>query len=229
VVSGVGVVIRVRNAAPYVAEAVAGVLDQTHPPAEVIIVDGGSTDGSIEALAPYASRIRVVPQRREGLGGAAQDGIDATDKPIIAFQDADDIWPRDRLKAMVDALSANGGWAGVMGRVEHFVSPDIPPEDAKGFVLPEGAQPGAGLPSLVLRREALERAGEFREGLWAGEYIEWYDRATAAGLVIAPVDILCLRRRVHLSNFTRSEASRRGYLQALQVVMARRRAGQSPG
>jgi glycosyltransferase involved in cell wall biosynthesis len=152
VVSGVGVVIRVRNAAPYVAEAVASVLDQTHPPAEVIIVDGGSTDGSIEALAPYASRIRVLQQRREGLGGAAQDGIDATGEPIIAFQDADDIWPPDRLRAMVDALSANSGWAGVMGRVEHFVSPDIPPEEAKGFVVPEGAQPGAGLPSLVLRR-----------------------------------------------------------------------------
>ncbi len=227
--SGVGVVIRVRNAAPYVAEAVASVLDQTHPPAEVIIVDGGSTDGSIGELATYARRIRVLPQRRDCLGGAAQDGIDATGEPIIAFQDADDIWPPDRLRAMVDALSANSGWTGVMGRVEHFVSPDIPPEEAKGFVVPEGAQPGAGLPSLVLRREALELAGEFREGLWAGEYIEWYDRATAAGLVIAPVDTLCLLRRVHLSNFTRSEASRRGYLQALQVVMARRRAGQSPG
>lgn len=227
--SGVGVVIRVRNAAPYVFEAVASVLGQTCPPAEVVIVDGDSTDGSIEALAPLADRIRVVPQRRDGLGGAAQDGIDATDKPIIAFQDADDIWPPGRLEAMVSALASNPDWAGVMGRVEHFVSPDIPPEEAKGFVIPQGPQPGAGLPSLVLRREALDRAGGFREGLWAGEYIEWYDRATAAGLVIAPVDILCLRRRVHLSNFTRSEASRRGYLQALQVVMTRRRAGQSPG
>jgi len=228
-VSGVGVVIRVRNAAPYVLEAVSSVLDQTTPPAEVIIVDGGSTDGSIEVLAPLADRIRVIPQKREGLGGAAQDGIDATSQPVIAFQDADDIWPSGRLEAMACALAANPTWAGVMGRVEHFVSPDIPPEESKGFALPEGPQPGAGLPSLVLRREALGRAGGFREGLWAGEYIEWYDRAVGAGLVIAPVDILCLRRRVHLSNFTRSEASRRGYLQALQVVMARRRGGQSAG
>lgn len=227
-VSGVGVIIRVRNAEPYVAEALASVLEQTQPPAEVVIVDGGSTDGSMNALAPFADRIRVVSQARDGLGGAAQDGIDATDQPIIAFQDADDIWPPDRLRAMLQALEAHPGWGGVMGRVEHFVSPDVPPERAGSFALPVGPQPGAGLPSLVLRREALDRAGGFREGLWAGEYMEWQDRATHAGVQIGHVDTLCLRRRVHLSNFTRSESSRRGYLQALQVVLARRRADQPP-
>lgn len=226
--TGVGVVIRVRNAEAYVAEAVASVLAQARPPAEVIVVEGGSTDRSMEALAPYADRIRVIPQRREGLGGAAQDGIDATDQPLIAFQDADDIWPADRLDQMVRALEANADWGGVMGRVEHFISPDLPPERAGGFALPSGPQPGVGLPSLVLRREALERAGGFREGLWAGEYMEWQDRATRAGVRIGHVDTVCLRRRVHLSNFTRSETSRRGYLQALQVVVARRRADQSP-
>jgi glycosyltransferase involved in cell wall biosynthesis len=226
VVSGVGVVIRVRNAVPYVTEAVASVLDQTLPPAEVIIVDGDSTDGSIESLAPYASRIRVIPQRRQGLGGAAQDGIDALGSPIIAFQDADDIWPGERLQAMVQALDSHAEWGGVMGRVEHFISPEIPAEQAASFTIPAGPQPGVGLPSLVLRRAALDRAGGFREGLWAGEYMEWQDRATRAGVPIGHVDTLCLRRRVHLSNFTRSETSRRGYLQALQCVVARRRGDQ---
>lgn len=222
-VSGVGVVIRVRNAEPYVTEAVASVLEQSHPPAEVVIVDGGSTDRSMEVLAPYRDRIRIIRQRREGLGGAAQDGIDATCQPIIAFQDADDIWPAERLVAMLHALDANLDWGGVMGRVEHFISPDVPAERAGGFALPVGPQPGVGLPSLVLRREAIDRAGEFREGLWAGEYMEWQDRAVRAGVRIGHVETLCLRRRVHLTNFTRSEASRRGYLQALQHVVARRR------
>lgn len=225
--NGVGVVIRLRNAASYVAEAVSSVLDQTQPSDDVVIVDGGSTDGSVEALAPYASRIRVVQQRREGLGGAAEDGIDATDKPIIAFQDADDIWPPDRLRAMLQALEAHPDWGGVMGRVEHFISPDVPPERAGSFALPVGPQPGVGLPSLVLRREAINRAGGFREGLWAGEYMEWQDRANRAGVHVGHVDTLCLHRRVHLSNFTRSETSRRGYLQALQCIVARRRGDQS--
>lgn len=226
--SGVGVVIRVRNAEPYVSEAVASVLEQSHPPAEVVIVDGGSTDRSIEALAPHGDRIRIIQQRRAGLGGAAQDGIDSTSQPIIAFQDADDIWPVDRLGEMLKALDANLDWGGVMGRVEHFISADVPPERAGSFALPVGPQRGVGLPSLVLRRQAIERAGEFREGLWAGEYMEWQDRATRAGVHIGHVETLCLRRRVHLTNFTRSEASRRGYLQALQHVVARRRGDKPP-
>ena len=227
-VIGVGVVIRVRNAEPYVAEAVASVLEQSVPPVDVVIVDGGSTDRSMEALAPYADRVRIIQQRRDGLGGAAQDGIDATVQPIIAFQDADDIWPVDRLGAMLRALDTHAEWGGVMGRVDHFISPDIPAERAGRFALPGAPQPGGGLPSLVLRREALELAGGFREGLWAGEYMEWQDRAMRAGVHIGHIDTICLRRRVHLSNFTRSEASRRGYLQALQVVVARRRSGQAP-
>ena len=225
--SGVGVVIRVRNAEPYVTEAVASVLGQTSASDQVVIVDGGSTDRSIEVLAPFEGRIRIIMQRRDGLGGAAQDGIDATDRPIIAFQDADDIWPEGRLNAMLQALGTHAEWGGVMGRVEHFISPDIPADRARNFALPAGPQPGVGLPSLVLRREALDLAGGFCEGLWAGEYMEWQDRATRAGVHIGHIDTICLRRRVHLGNFTRSETSRRGYLRAPQVVVARRR-GDAP-
>ena len=224
--SGVGVVIRVRNAEPYVAEAVASVLNQAPSPIDVVIVDGGSSDRSMEVLATFGTRLRIIAQRREGLGGAAQDGIDATGQPIIAFQDADDIWPEGRLRAMLEALDHHPEWGGVMGRVEHFISPELPPHATQGFVLPVGSQPGAGLPSLVLRREALERAGGFGEGLWAGEYLEWHDRAVSAGVRIGVIDTVCLRRRVHLTNFTRSEASRHGYLKALQAVIARRRGSQ---
>lgn len=226
--SGVGVVIRVRNAEPYVAEAVASVLNQAPSPIDVVIVDGGSSDRSMEVLATFGTRLRIIAQRREGLGGAAQDGIDATGQPIIAFQDADDIWPEGRLRAMLEALDHHPEWGGVMGRVEHFISPDVPAERAGSFALPLGPQRGVALPSLVLRREAIDRAGGFREGLWAGEYMEWQDRATGAGVRIGHLDMVCLRRRVHLSNFTRSETSRRGYLQALQHVVARRRADQPP-
>ena len=221
--SEVGVVIRTFDAARYLAASLESVIAQTRPPAEIVAVDGGSTDGTLEILATFGDRVRVVAQRRRGLAGAAQDGVDAIKRPMVAFQDADDLWPRDRLAEMVGRLESHNEWDGVMGRVEHFVSPELPAEDAARFEIPVGPQPGAGLPSLLVRRSVFDRSGEFLDGLSAGEYLEWLDRATRANVRIEPVETICLRRRVHLHNFTRRPESKRDYLRAVQAVMARRR------
>lgn len=226
--SDVGVVMRTLNSARYVAESVESVLSQSAPPGEVVVVDGGSTDQTLEILASFSDLVRVVPQRRRGLAGAAQDGVDAITLPIIAFQDSDDLWPHERLHGMRVALEQHPEWDGVMGRVEHFVSPELAPQDACRFEVPLGLQPGAGLPSLVVRRSAFGRAGEFLDGLSAGEYLEWFDRAVRAGVHIEPVETLCLRRRVHLDNFTRRPESRRDYLRAVREVMARNRGSSGP-
>ena len=221
--SDVGVVMRTLNSVRYVAASVESVLSQSVPPGDIVVIDGGSTDGTLDILASFGDRVRVVQQRRRGLAGAAQDGVDAVSLPLVAFQDSDDLWPRDRLRDMLAALDQHPEWDGVMGQVEHFVSPDLAPEDAARFEVPEGPQPGVGLPSMVVRRSAFGRAGELLDGLSAGEYIEWSDRAIRAGVRIEPVATLCVLRRVHLHNFTRRPESKQDYLRAIREVMARRR------
>jgi error-prone DNA polymerase len=96
-------------------------------------------------------------------------------------------------------------------------------EERRAFAVPAGPQPGAGLPSLVVRRTAFDRAGEFLDGLNSGEYLEWSDRAAQNGVRIEAVETLCLHRRVHLNNFTRRPESKRDYLRALHAVLSRRR------
>ena len=219
----VGVVIRTRNSARYVSESVQSVLDQSLPPTEVVVVDYASTDGTLALLETFKPEIRVIPQQRKGLAGAAQDGVDALSTPLLAFQDSDDIWPLERTAQMVQALEENPEFDGVMGRVAHFISPELSPEEAALFDVPEGPQPGAGLPSLLVRRDVFKKAGELLDGLSAGEYFEWLDRIVAAGLRIEPIDALALHRRVHLNNFTRSASSKQDYLRAVRTVMARRR------
>lgn len=226
--SGVGVVMRTLNSARYVAASIESVLSQSVPPGDVVVIDGGSTDGTLDIVASFGDRVRVVRQRRRGLAGAAQDGVDAVSLPLVAFQDSDDLWPRERLRDMLAALDHHPEWDGVMGQVEHFVSPDLAPEDASRFEVPEGPQPGVGLPSMVVRRSAFGRAGELLDGLSAGEYIEWSDRAIRAGVRIEPVATLCVLRRVHLHNFTRRPESKQDYLRAVREVMARRRVPNGP-
>jgi glycosyltransferase involved in cell wall biosynthesis len=226
-VSDVGVVIRTRNAERYLADSIRSVLEQTLAASEIVVVDGDSTDGTLEVLASFGDSIRTVRQRRRGLAGAAQDGVDALTSPIVAFQDADDLWPSSRLEAMASRLVADPSLDGVMGRVEHFISPELPEEETRRFEIPDGPQPGAGLPSLLVRRTAFDRAGEFLDGLSAGEYLEWLDRAARAGVRIEAVETIALRRRVHLWNFTRSPESKRDYIRAVREVMARRRTDQA--
>lgn len=101
----VSVVIPVYNGAAYVAEAVRSSLEQTTPPREVIVVDDGSTDGTIEALAPYLSQIRLLRLSRGGLAVARNTGAQVASGRYIALMDADDIMLSTRIEAQANALS----------------------------------------------------------------------------------------------------------------------------
>lgn len=223
----IGVVIRAHDVVAYLAAAIESVLDQSPPPTEVVVVDDGSTDGSGGVADSFSPRVRVVHQSRRGPGGAVNGGLVHLSSELIAFQDGDDLWTEGRLESMSAALLAEPRWDGVMGRVQHFASEDLTPEEAARFAIPEEPQPGAALPSLLLRRSAFDRVGHFDESLRAGEYLEWHDRAIRAGVRIEPIEAVCLRRRVHRTNTTRSAEARRDYLRVARLAIARHRGQRS--
>jgi len=88
----VSVVIPTYNRADMVPRAVASALANVEPGDEVIVVDDGSTDTTIEALAPYRDRIRLPHGRHAGAGAARNQGIAAARGDLIAFLDSDDEW-----------------------------------------------------------------------------------------------------------------------------------------
>jgi glycosyltransferase involved in cell wall biosynthesis len=99
----VSVVIPAYNCADYVAQAVASALAQTFRDLEILVVDDGSTDDPLGALAPYAGRIHLIRQARRGLPGARNAGICASRGQYVAFLDADDIWLPELLELEVEA------------------------------------------------------------------------------------------------------------------------------
>lgn len=88
------VVIPAYNCADYVAEAVQSVLDQAYPEREIIVVNDGSTDGTLEALHGFGNAIRVVDQENTGPAGARNAGLRAATGDYVALLDADDLWFR---------------------------------------------------------------------------------------------------------------------------------------
>lgn len=219
----VGVVIRTKNSEAYLSEAMQSVISQQYAPLEIVVVDGGSTDRTIEIIQSLSPTTRIIQQTLSGLGGSAQNGIDALRTDLVAFQDSDDIWTPGRLKAMVSALLERPHCAAVLGSVEHFLSPELDQEQHKNLLIHEGLQPGFGLPALLAHRWMFHEVGPFTEGFPYGEYIDFIDRFRAKGLVMEQLDIPSLQRRVHKTNFTQENQQQSNMLKALQMLLARRR------
>ena len=105
--SGVGdisVVIPTFNRSPVLDRALDSVIAQTHSPAEVIVVDDGSTDGTAERVESGFPGVRVLQQENLGVSAARNRGIGASRGDWVAFLDSDDEWRPDKLERQVDAL-----------------------------------------------------------------------------------------------------------------------------
>lgn len=95
----VSVVIPCYNGAPFLREALASVLAQTHPVLEVTVVDDGSTDDSAEIAGSFGPPVRVLRQPNRGESVARNRGVRESRGEWIAFLDADDAWLPNRIEA----------------------------------------------------------------------------------------------------------------------------------
>ena len=104
------VIVPVYNVEGYLEKCVQSVLAQTEKDFELLLVDDGSTDHSGElcdTLAQTDSRIRVIHQQNQGLGGARNTGIREAKAPWILLADSDDwIEPEILEKALAAAGKA---------------------------------------------------------------------------------------------------------------------------
>lgn len=106
----VSVIMPVRNAEAYLAEAVLSILEQSWQNLELIIVDDGSTDNSLDVIRGFSDpRIRLLKNgRHPGISAATNTGIADSRGDYIALMDADDISLPERLEAQLTFLENNG-------------------------------------------------------------------------------------------------------------------------
>ena len=97
----VSVVIPVFNAAHTIEQAIESVRAQTFSDHEIIAVDDGSTDGSIEILRRYDIAVKIVQQENRGPSAARNLGIANSTGEYVGFLDADDWWKPELLARMV--------------------------------------------------------------------------------------------------------------------------------
>ena len=91
------------NYGRYLGAAVHSACTQTYAPHEVIVVDDGSTDDSLQVLKKFP-HVQVLAQSNSGQGVAIQNGIKAASGDVICLLDADDFWEAGKLEALTDCL-----------------------------------------------------------------------------------------------------------------------------
>ena len=223
----VSVVMPFRDAAGTVIEAATSVLREGIVPIELVAIDDGSLDGGGRALAQLAEAddrlklISAIPRRAEaapsrGIVAALERGIAVASAPFIARMDADDLSLPGRLAAQLATLDRDHRLAAVGTQVEVF--PDAVVDGGlRRYVawqnsLATPAEHRRDLfvesplchPTVMMRHEALDAVGGYRDGPWPEDYDLWL-RFDRAGYLLAKVPEVLYRWRRHRGQLTFSD------------------------
>lgn len=232
----VSVVIPCYRCADTIGRALASVMAQTCPPAEVILVDDASGDGTLEELrrlsAQYgAERVRVVAMAENGGPGPARNaGWGTARQPLIAFLDADDAWHPQKLELQARWMQdhpevAMCGHASAFGAplTEIAVAEDPPARRIAGWeMLLSNRFPAR---SVMLRRDLPFR---FRGKAHAEDYLLWLEIVFAghpAWRLEAPL-AFCFRPEFSRGGYSgRLWTHERRELNALSAILRQRKIG----
>lgn len=156
------------NSADTIQGTIRSVLSQTYPEVEHIVVDGASTDGTLEVIARYRDRLaKVVSEPDGGIYDAMNKGIELASGEVIGFLNADDVYADDEVLTRVAGCIEGEGLDALYGDVGFFrsASPEVtvrryrsvrfrPDRIAWGWM--------PAHPTLFVRRAVFERYGNFR-------------------------------------------------------------------
>lgn len=209
----ISVVIPTYNYGRFIWDAIASVFAQTHPAAEVIVIDDGSTDETESVVRGFSEPITYIRQKNLGVCAARNLGIENSFGELIAFLDADDTWLPNKLDKQVAKFSEDPEIGLVHCGMREFddktgktIAYHI--TGGEGWVAEELALwekpvivgPGG---SIVVRRDVIEDVGGFDPRLKNGEDWEFCLRIATkykVGFVAEPL----VNYRNHGKNATKN-------------------------
>jgi glycosyltransferase involved in cell wall biosynthesis len=213
------VIIPAYNAEAFIGDAIASVRAQTVGPNEIIVVDDGSTDQTVEIIAALGNDIRIIRQENKGSGEATNTALRAVTTSMIAGLDSDDIWLPRKMEVQLQVFESDPGVAGCFAQTRQFR--DGRPDDGSGHVADAWTRT-----TMVVRTDVALAVGSISDPPGGvGELVDWFARIREDGyrLHLLP-EVLALRRvRPGSLTYARSASAERGYLFAARRSILRRR------
>ena len=208
----VTVIIASYNHAPYIEESILSVLNQTYPNIELLVVDDGSTDDSVERIRRLQEQHRFDfrVQQNQGLTNTLNGAIARSQGPLIVPFGSDDIMMSERIATQVAYMDGKPEVGICAGNIELI--------DSQGELFPEKRQrrdvpfrrldfddmflerkPYPPAPTLMIRREALEKVGGFDPQIRLEDLLIEL-KITHAGYFIDGLNVVMARYRKHATN-----------------------------
>ncbi len=205
----ISAVITTFNQSQFLGEALTSAVGQHDCAPEIILVDDGSEDATLDVAAPFAEQVQIIHTDHRGVAAARNTGWRLATADLVAFLDGDDVWLPDKLKWQTDALAAQPE-TGLMYSDTMRIRPDGSPIDRWGVhmrpvvgdsLLPMLRQNRVHTSTVVMRRDVLEELAGFDETLPGWEDIDVWTR-TAARYSFGYFDRVLARYRMHASGIS---------------------------
>jgi len=186
----VSVIIPTYNRGDLIGETIENMLGQSLAPHELIVVDDGSSDQTVEVVRRFGDRVRLIEQARAGPGAARNAGLAVATGEYVQFFDSDDLCSRDKIERQATALAQSG--ADVAYGPWTPVWLEAGQAEFDGVVRQQSALRRAPLraflwgwltliPCCVIRRDLMVRLGGYPSARSTGEDVELLFRLILSG------------------------------------------------
>ncbi len=166
----VSIVVPSFNQGRFVAAAIDSVLDQSYPRVECIVIDGGSTDETIDVLRRYDKRLQWISEPDRGQSHALNKGWRMAQGEVLGWLNSDDMYRPGAIQAVVEAFLSHPEAGGVYGDCDYISATgeflekyETGPFDFETFF--RTSRSPIPQPAMFIRRAAYERVGPLDESL----------------------------------------------------------------
>ena len=222
----VSVIIPVYNKCEYIRQTIDSVLGQEFDKFELIVIDDGSTDSSLQIVNEFNdSRMRVFSQVNAGVERARNFGFSKSVGPFVVFLDADDLMGSNRLRKQIELFNATndlvlvGTWASVIDQSGNTIGSIRPPTSNTALQLAHLFRNQFVSSSVMIKRRAIENNDVFNEtrGKRFAEDFDLWLRIARKGCVANIPEMLTAYRRL---NASRSQSSDSSLLESARDISA---------
>ena len=202
------------NQAQFLEETILSVLNQDYPNIEYLIIDGASTDGSVEIIRRYQDRLAYwVSEQDRGQSHAINKGLQHARGEVLAWLNSDDVYCPGAVRTVVGFFAAHEDVALLYGRADVIDSAgasvlSIPCEDFHAPTCIARHRYPIPQPAAFFRREAVQKVGLIDEQWNYCMDWDYWIRIGLAGLGVSKVPQTLARYRMHGGSKTVKELVR---------------------